>query len=149
MVTKMRKKAMAKKKSSRHAEGSSKATRRVPGASKCPFCKRAFWAPKGAIVCPRCGKRIEVQPGVEDSMAGFFTKHLEGIALSGGISGIDVAYSYPCSHLPRSSQGLVDEGRKTAFQKPHQKRAIEGQNMLFKVISGPGIASGAERGEMV
>ncbi len=107
-------------------EGTAKATRRVPKATGCPYCKRTFWSPKGWVVCPWCGKRIEVLSGIEGSLAGFFTKLLEGIAVSGGISHVEVSHPYP--RPSQRSQGLVDACRKVISESPHQERATEGQN---------------------
>jgi hypothetical protein len=117
--------------------------RQVPSSTTCIHCRRSFWAPKGWITCPRCGKQIEVTNGVEGSMAGFFKKLLEGIAISGGISQIDV--SYPYSDRTRRSTGLSDAWRKVISETPRQERATEGRNREKKL---QGETKSAEEGSL-
>jgi hypothetical protein len=76
-------------------------------------------------------------------MAGFFKKLLEGIAISGGISQIDV--SYPYSDRTRRSTGLSDAWRKVISETPRQERATEGRNREKKL---QGETKSAEEGSL-
>ena len=105
--------------------------RRVPSSTKCAHCKGRFWAPPGEVMCPHCGKRTTVEQGIIGSPTGFFGSLLEGIALSGSISRIEVSHPHP--RPSRRSDGLSDVPRKVTSANPHQKRATEGQNREKKL----------------
>jgi hypothetical protein len=78
--------------------------RRVVGATVCPHCRGKFWAPDGKRMCPWCGKHFIVTDGVHGSMVGFFSRYLEGIAVSGGISGIEVSWVNWSEKTPSDSR---------------------------------------------
>ncbi len=71
-----------------------KRERNVASPTRCLHCKGDFWSPNGKQMCPWCGKYLIVTDGVQDSITGFFSKLLEGIALSRGVSGIEVSLPY-------------------------------------------------------
>lgn len=73
-------------------DGAEESTRNVPKQTICPRCKEKFWAPEGKCMCPWCGKHLIVIDGVSGSMYGYFSSLLEGFALSGEISAIEVKW---------------------------------------------------------
>jgi DNA-directed RNA polymerase subunit RPC12/RpoP len=103
-----------------------KRTRKVPSSTTCMHCRGSFWAPKGEIVCPHCGKRTVVERRIVGNLIGFFRSLLEGIAVSGAFSRVEV--SHPCPRPIRCSHGLSDAYQKVMPETPHQKRAAEGRN---------------------
>jgi len=67
-------------------------SRRGVSQARCSHCDGVFWAPTGTVTCPWCGRTTEVKSGIIGSAKGFFSRMLEGIAISGGISEIVVSY---------------------------------------------------------
>jgi len=106
-------------------------TRRVPKSTTCQHCGGRFWAPEGEVVCPHCGKRVRVEGGIIGSPAGFFRTYLEGLAVSGAFSDVQVHHPYPRHSL--RSVGLSQKSLKAPFWNPHHKRATEGQNRKKKL----------------
>jgi len=114
-----------------HQEDKPKHTRKVPKSTTCEYCGKRFWAPEGEVVCPHCGKRTIVQQGIIGHPASFFRTYLEGLAVSGAFSDVQVHHPYP--RHSRRSTSLSDAYRKVTPEKPHQERATEGQNRKKKL----------------
>ncbi len=113
----------------RDSKQESKRKRRVPSSTACDVYGERFWAPTGEVLYPYCGKRTVVEYGITGNPMGFFGSLLEGIALSGSISRIEVSHHYP---LPsRRSNGLSDAWQKVIPETPHCKRHTEGRNRSF------------------
>ena len=119
-----------KNKESKQKSESNGSERVVAKAFTCPFCKGSFWCPSGNHMCPHCGKRVDVPEGVQGSIFGFFSKQLEGIACTGGISRIEISYTAP--RQSRSATTPVDACEKVISEKPHRERAAEDKNGDFK-----------------
>ena len=124
-----------------------KHTRRVPSSTTCKYCKRRFWAPKGEVVCPHCGKRVRVAQGIVGSPGAFFRTYLEGLAVSGAFSAVQVRYPYP--RHSRRSTGLSQKSLKVTPEKPHQERATEGENREKKLQESADSNSDRRKGEIV
>jgi hypothetical protein len=123
-----------------------KTKRRVPGGTVCPHCKGRFWAPVKEVMCPHCGKRTPVEHGIVGSPMAFFGSYLEGLALSGAISRIEI--SHPCPRPSRRSRGLSDVCRKVIPESPHHKRATGGQNHEKELQEEMKSQSAGGRGEI-
>ena len=127
-------------------QGKPKHKRRVPASTTCQHCKGRFWALPGEVTCPHCGRRTLVEQGIIGSPMGFFGSLLEGIALSGSISRIEVSHPHP--RPSRRSDGLSDVPRKVTSANPHQERATEGQNREKKLQDEAESECAAERGKI-
>ena len=124
-----------------------KHTRRVPSSTTCEFCGGRFWAPKGEVVCPHCGKRVRVASGIIGHPGAFFRTYLEGLGISGAFSTVQVRYPY--LRQSRRSAGLSDAYQKVTSEKPHQKRTTEGQNREKKLQESADSNSDRRKGEIV
>jgi hypothetical protein len=125
------------------AEKKPKHTRRVPSSTTCEHCGGRFWAPKGEVVCPHCGKRVWVEQGIAKRPGAFLRTYLEGLAVSGAFSDVQVHHPYP--QYSRRSTGLSQKSLKVPSWNPHQERATEGQNRKKKLQEEAKSICGAER----